>query len=204
MSAPQRLHGKDADALFPRGSNGGLHILARAVLYADAPGVDQRVYDVDHGKAGRGPHAGAVVGADAHRADVSPIALLRKVHKGFLVAPKRVERFLLVQHEKIDVIPAQTLEGTLQRCLCGRPVIAVGLGADDIVRRVLQRRANVGIGAVKVGGVEKADPSFVGVNQEVGALPGGQIALQRGHGQRAEAQLGNPKGAATQRAHLHV
>ena len=177
MSATQRLHGEYADAVGPRGGDGVLHVLPGPVLDADATHVDQRVDDVDHVETGRGPDAAAEVGADAHRADVPHFPLPGQVDEGFLVAPQRVKRFLLVEHEEVDVIPTHPHEGPLQRSLGRRLVVAVGLGADHVVRRVLQRQADVGIGAVKVGGIQEAHTPLVGVDQQVGPFPRGQVAL---------------------------
>ena len=139
MPAAQGLHGEDADAAFPSGGDGALHVLAAAVLDADALQVDQRVDHVEHREPGRGLHAGHEVGADAHGADVSPHLLFGQVFQGLLVAPEGVQGLLLVEHEQIDVVPPEAPVGPLQRRLGGGPVPAVGLGADHIVRRVLQR-----------------------------------------------------------------
>ena len=68
---------------------------------------------------------------------------------------------------------------------------------------VLQSHPNVRIGAVEIGGIEKAHAALVGVDQQPRAFFRRQVLLQRGHRQRAEAQSGNLQAGTAQRRHLH-
>ena len=129
------------------------------------------------------------MGADTHRADVALLLLLRQVLKGLLVAAQGVEALLLMEHEQVDVVPAHAGEGPFQRRLGRGAVPDIGLGADHVVRRVLQRQLDVRIGAVQVGGVQEAQAALVGVHQQLRAVPGRHVPLQGRHGQRAEAHF---------------
>ena len=114
MSAPQRLHGEDPHAALVRGSDFLLHICKRAALNSYARPVDQRMDDLDLGKMPGGAHCIDKMRAHSHRAQMPQPLLLEEVIQRLFVSAKRIERFLLMQHEQIDIIPSDSTIRALQ------------------------------------------------------------------------------------------
>ena len=203
MSAAQRLHGEHADTAGADGANGVLHLFAGAVLNADACPVNQRMYHLNLGKARGRADAADEVRAHAHRADMALFPLLREVVQRLLVAAQRVEGFLLMQHEQVDIVAPRPAERALQRLLRRFAVVAVGLGANDIIRRAPKSKPDMRIGFVEIGRIQKADAALIGIDQQTRALLGRHALLQRRHGQRTKAQPGHPQPGKAQRYGLH-
>ena len=174
-----------------------------AVLNADARPVDERVNDLNHRKARRRADAGDEVRANAHGADVSSVALFGQKNERLLVAAQRVQRFLLMQHEQVDVVAPNASICALQRLLSGLAVVAVCLRADDIVRRLFQRQTDMRISAIEIGGVQKSDAALIGVNEQLCTGLGGEIRLQWRHRERAKTKPRNLQTRASKRNGLH-
>ena len=139
----------------------------------------------------------------ANRADVTLFLLLRQVDEGFLVSPQCVQRFLLMQHKEVDVIPSDAPESAFKRSLRCFAVIAVGLGADHIIRRGFQRFVDMGIGFIKISRIQKADAAFISMNQQTRTLGGRHIFLKGRHGERTKTELGYAQTGCAQFNNLH-
>ena len=109
------------------------------------------------------------------------------------MATQGIQRFLLVQHKEVNIIAPQPAKGAFQRSLRRFPIVAVGLGADHIVRRILQRQADVRVIGIQIRCIQKAYAAFIGINQQMRPLLGCHILLQRRERERAEAQLTYPQ-----------